>query len=156
MITYTDNTTSTTTAVCVTGSKGDKGATGPQGPQGPQGVKGDKGPQGDKGATGATGPQGPQGAAGKDANQVVHTVNGNGESNLYVEFATIKITGWYANHPTTFKLAGRGFETTDVQFSFISANNSDPGLDFLRSSGGWSLWIYKKDYFNVGPYNKIK
>ena len=156
VITYTDNTTSTTTAVCVTGSKGDKGATGakgdkgdkgatgPQGPQGPQGVKGDKGPQGDKGATGATGPQGPQGAAGKDANQVVHTVNGNGESNLYVEFATIKITGSYANQPTTFKLGGRGFETTDVQFSFISANNSNPGLDFLRSSGGWPLWIYKK------------
>ena len=126
------------------GDKGDKGATGPQGPQGPQGVKGDKGPQGDKGATGATGPQGPQGAAGKDANQVVHTVNGNGESNLYVEFATIKITGSYANQPTTFKLGGRGFETTDVQFSFISANNSNPGLDFLRSSGGWPLWIYKK------------
>ena len=130
VITYTDKTTTTTTAVCVTG---------PQGPQGPQGVKGDKGPQGDKGATGATGSQGPQGAAGKDANQVVHTVNGNGESNLYVEFATIKITGSYANQPTTFKLGGRGFETTDVQFSFISANNSDPGLDFLRSSGGWSL-----------------
>lgn len=155
VITYTDNTTSTTTAVCVTGSKGDKGATGPQGPQGPQGVKGDKGPQGDKGATGATGPQGPQGAAGKDANQVVHTVNGNGESNLYVEFATIKITGWYANHPTTFKLAGRGFETTDVQFSFISANNSDPGLDFLRSSGGWSLWIYKKTTSTWGLITRL-
>ena len=146
VITYTDNTTSTTTAVCVTG---------PQGPQGPQGVKGDKGPQGDKGATGATGPQGPQGAAGKDANQVVHTVNGNGESNLYVEFATIKITGWYANHPTTFKLAGRGFETTDVQFSFISANNSDPGLDFLRSSGGWSLWIYKKTTSTWGLITRL-
>lgn len=156
VITYTDNTSSTTTAVCVTGSKGDtgatgakgdkgdKGATGPQGPQGPQGVKGDKGPQGDKGATGATGPQGPQGAAGKDANQVVHTVYGNGESNLYVEFATIKITGAYANQPTTFKLGGRGFEITDVQFSFASGNTIDPGLDFLRSSGGWPLWIYKK------------
>lgn len=167
VITYTDNTSSTTTAVCVTGSKGDtgatgakgdkgdKGATGPQGPQGPQGVKGDKGPQGDKGATGATGPQGPQGAAGKDANQVVHTVNGNGESNLYVEFATIKITGWYANHPTTFKLGGRGFETTDVQFSFISANNSDPGLDFLRSSGGWSLWIYKKTTSTWGLITRL-
>lgn len=167
VITYTDNTTSTTTAVCVTGSKGDKGATGakgdkgdkgatgPQGPQGPQGVKGDKGPQGDKGATGATGPQGPQGAAGKDANQVVHTVNGNGESNLYVEFATIKITGWYANYPTTFKLCGRGFETTDVQFSFISANNSDPGLDFLRSSGGWSLWIYKKTTSTWGLITRL-
>lgn len=131
VITYTDNTTSTTTAVCVTGSKGDKGATG------------------------ATGPQGPQGAAGKDANQVVHTVNGNGESNLYVEFATIKITGLYANHPTTFKLGGRGFETTDVQFSFISANNSDPGLDFLRSSGGWSLWIYKKTTSTWGLITRL-
>lgn len=145
------------------GDKGDKGATGPQGPQGPQGVKGDKGPQGDKGATGATGPQGPQGAAGKDANQVVHTVKGNGESNLYVEFATIKITGSYANQPTTFKLGGRGFETTDVQFSFISANNSNPGLDFLRSSGGWSLWIYKKTTSTWGlitrlnePYGQLR
>lgn len=167
VITYTDNTSSTTTAVCVTGSKGDtgatgakgdkgdKGATGPQGPQGPQGVKGDKGPQGDKGATGATGPQGPQGAAGKDANQVVHTVDGNGESNLYVEFATIKITGSHANQPTTFKLGGRGFETTDVQFSFISANNSDPGLDFLRSSGEWSLWIYKKTTSTWGLITRL-
>ena len=140
VITYTDNTTSTTTAVCVTGSKGDKGATGAKG---------------DKGDKGATGPQGPQGAAGKDANQVVHTVNGNGESNLYVEFATIKITGSYANHPTTFKLGGRGFETTDVQFSFISANNSDPGLDFLRSSGGWSLWIYKKTTSTWGLITRL-
>lgn len=116
-----------------------------------------------RGATGATGPQGPQGAAGKDANQVVHTVNGNGESNLYVEFATIKITGSYANQPTTFKLGGRGFETTDVQFSFISANNSNPGLDFLRSSGGWSLWIYKKTTSTWGlitrlnePYGQLR
>lgn len=162
VVKYTDGTVASTTMPCVIGSygdqgskgdkgdtgakgdKGDKGATGPQGPQGPQGVKGDKGPQGDKGATGATGPQGPQGAAGKDANQVVHTVKGNGESNLYVEFATIKITGSYANQPTTFKLGGRGFEITDVQFSFASGNTIDPGLDFLRSSGGWPLWIYKK------------
>lgn len=110
-----------------------------------------------KGETGATG------APGKDANQVVHTVNGNGESNLYVEFATIKITGSYANQPTTFKLGGRGFETTDVQFNFISANNSDPGLDFLRSSGGWSLWIYKKTTSTWGlitrlsePYGQLR
>lgn len=109
----------------------------------------------DKGATGATGPQGPQGAAGKDANQVVHTVDGNGKSNLYVEFATIKITGSYANQPTTFKLGGRGFETTDVQFSFISANNSDPGLDFLRSSGEWSLWIYKKTTSTWGLITRL-
>ena len=126
-------------------------------------IKGEAGAKGDKGDKGATGPQGPQGAAGKDANQVVHTVNGNGESNLYVEFATIKITGSYANQPTTFKLGGRGFETTDVQFSFISANNSDPGLDFLRSSGGWSLWIYKKTTSTWGlitrlnePYGQLR
>lgn len=127
------------------------------------GLKGDTGAKGDKGDKGATGPQGPQGAAGKDANQVVHTVNGNGESNLYVEFATIKITDSYANQPTTFKLGGRGFETTDVQFSFISVNNSDPGLDFLRSSGGWSLWIYKKTTSTWGlitrlsePYGQLR
>jgi len=126
--------------VDITGLRGDTGA------------KGDKG---DKGATGATGPQGPQGAAGKDANQVVHTVDGNGESNLYVEFATIKITGSYANQPTTFKLGGRGFETTDVQFSFIPANNSDPGLDFLRSSGEWSLWIYKKTTSTWGLITRL-
>lgn len=137
VVKYTDGTIASTTAPCIIGSYGDTGA------------------KGDKGATGATGPQGPQGAAGKDANQVVHTVDGNGESNLYVEFATIKITGSYANHPTTFKLGGRGFETTDVQFSFISANNSDPGLDFLRSSGEWSLWIYKKTTSTWGLITRL-
>lgn len=133
------------------GPKGDKGDPGEQGLRGLQGEKGDQGIQG------------PQGAAGKDANQVVHTVNGNGESNLYVEFATIKITGSHANQPTTFKLGGRGFETTDVQFSFISANNSNPELDFLRSSGGWSLWIYKKTTSTWGlitrlnePYGQLR
>lgn len=137
VVKYTDGTIASTTAPCIIGSYGDTGA------------------KGDKGATGATGPQGPQGAAGKDANQVVHTVKGNGESNLYVEFATIKITGSYANQPTTFKLGGRGFETTDVQFSFISVNNSDPGLDFLRSSGGWSLWIYKKTTSTWGLITRL-
>lgn len=88
--------------------------------------------------------KGDTGENGTDANQVVHTVNGNGESNLYVEFATVKITGSYANYPTTFKLGGRKLETTDVQFSFASANNSDPELDFLRATGEWPLWIYKK------------
>ena len=137
VVKYTDGTIASTTAPCIIGSYGDTGA------------------KGDKGATGGTGPQGPQGAAGKDANQVVHTVDGNGESNLYVEFATIKITGSYANQPTTFKLGGRGFETTDVQFSFISANNSDPGLDFLRSSGEWSLWIYKKTTSTWGLITRL-
>lgn len=126
-----------------------------QGAKGDTGAKGDKGDKGDTGATGPKGETGATGAPGKDANQVVHTVNGNGESNLYVEFATIKITGWYANYPTTFKLGGRGFETTDVQFSFTPANNSDPGLDFLRSSGGWSLWIYKKTTSTWGLITRL-
>lgn len=167
VITYTDNTTSTTTAVCVTGSKGDKGATGakgdkgdkgatgPQGPQGPQGVKGDKGPQGDKGATGATGPQGPQGAAGKDANQVVHSVAGNGNTNKYIEFATVKVIANYANYATTFKISGREYETTDVQFSFVSANNTDPKLYFLRATGEFNVWMYKKTTSTWGLVTKL-
>lgn len=144
-ITYTNGTTVDTTKRVI-GVYGNKGATGATGSKGDKGETGATGPKGETGATGAPG---------KDANQVVHTVNGNGESNLYVEFATIKITGWYANHPTTFKLGGRGFETTDVQFSFISANNSDPGLDFLRSSGGWSLWIYKKTTSTWGLITRL-
>lgn len=107
--------------------------------------------------------KGDTGENGTDANQVVHTVNGNGESNLYVEFATVKITGSYANYPTTFKLGGRKLETTDVQFSFASANNSDPELDFLRATGEWPLWIYKKATSTWGiitqlnePYGRLK
>lgn len=152
VITYTDNTSSTTTAVCVTGTKGDKGDTGASGPQG---VKGDKGPQGDKGATGATGPQGPQGAPGKDANQVVHSVAGNGNTNQYIEFATVKVTQNYANYATTFKISGRGYETTDVQFSFVSANNTDPELYFLRATGGFNVWMYKKTTSTWGLVTKL-
>ena len=153
-ITYTNGTT-VDTSKRVIGVYGNKGATGATGPQGPQGVKGDKGPQGDKGATGATGAQGLQGVAGKDANQVIHTVNGNGESNLYVEFATIKITGNQANQPTTFKVGGSKFETTDVQVSFAAANTLDPELGFFRATGGFSLWIYKKTTSTWGLVTKL-
>lgn len=107
------------------------------------------------GAYGNKGETGSQGPAGQDANQVVHTVTGNGESNLYVEFAIVKVTGTYANQPTTFRLGGRGFETSDVQFNFVSENTTDPGLEFLRSSGGWSVWIYKKATSTWGLITKL-
>lgn len=111
-----------------------------QGPQGTQGVKGD------------TGAQGP---AGQDANQVVHSVSGNGDSNLYIEFATIQITGYYTNHPTSFKIGGRQYESTDVQFSFVSCDNTDPGLEYLRSSGDWPLWMYKKSTSTWGIITRL-
>ena len=104
---------------------------------------------GTKGETGATG------VPGKDANQVVHTVNGNGNTNQYIEFATVKVIRNYANYATTFKISGREYETTDVQFSFVSANSTDPGLNFLRATGGFNVWMYKKTTSTWGLVTKL-
>lgn len=104
---------------------------------------------GTKGETGATG------APGKDANQVVHSVNGNGNTNQYIEFATVKVIRNYANYATTFKISGREYETTDVQFSFVSVNSTDPGLNFLRATGGFNVWMYKKTTSTWGLVTKL-
>lgn len=104
---------------------------------------------GTKGETGATG------APGKDANQVVHSVNGNGNTNQYIEFATVKVIRNYANYATTFKISGRECETTDVQFSFVSVNSTDPGLNFLRATGGFNVWMYKKTTSTWGLVTKL-
>lgn len=110
------------------------------------GLKGDTGPKGETGATGAPG---------KDANQVVHSVVGNGNTNKYIEFATVKVIQSYANYATTFKISGREYETTDVQFSFVSVNNTDPGLYFLRATGGFNVWMYKKTTSTWGLVTKL-
>lgn len=126
--------------------------------QGAKGETGATGAKGETGATGATGPKGETGATGapgKDANQVVHSVAGNGNDNKYIEFATVKVIGYYVNYPTTFKISGREFETTDVQFSFNSVNNTDPGLYFLRATGGFNVWIYKKTTSTWGLVTKL-
>ena len=112
--------------VCITGSTG---------------AKGDKG---DKGATGPTGPQGSKGDPGKDANQLIWHVDGNGNSNMFVEFATLKVVSGYANYPIIFKIGGRSYEATDVQITFNSVTNSDPSLYSLKATGGFSVWMYKK------------
>lgn len=104
---------------------------------------------GTKGETGATG------APGKDANQVVHSVDGNGNTNQYIEFATVKVIRIYANYATTFKISGREYETTDVQFSFVSVNSTDPGLNFLRATGGFNVWMYKKTTSTWGLVTKL-
>lgn len=152
--------------VCITGStgakgdKGDKGATGPTGPTGPQGVQGKTGatgPQGPQGNTGATGPQGPQGSKGdpgKDANQLIWHVDGNGNSNMFVEFATLKVVSGYANYPIIFKIGGRSYEATDVQITFNSVTNSDPSLYSLKATGGFSVWMYKKTTSTWGLITK--
>ena len=140
--------------VCITGStgakgdKGDKGVTGPTGPTGPQGV------QGKTGATGPQGPQGSKGDPGKDANQLIWHVDGNGNSNMFVEFATLKVVSSYANYPIIFKIGGRSYEATDVQITFNSVNNSDPSLYSLKATGGFSVWMYKKTTSTWGLITK--
>lgn len=98
---------------------------------------------------------GTKGAPGKDANQVVHSIAGNGNTNQYIEFATVKVIRNYANYATTFKISGREYETTDVQFSFASVNNTDPGLYFLRATGGFNVWMYKKTTSTWGLVTKL-
>lgn len=105
--------------------------------------------------TGAKGETGATGAPGKDANQVVHSVDGNGNTNQYIEFATVKVIRNYANYATTFKISGREYETTDVQFSFVSVNSTDPGLNFLRATGGFNVWMYKKTTSTWGLVTKL-
>ena len=96
-----------------------------------------------------------KGAPGKDANQVVHSVAGNGNTNKYIEFATVKVIANYANYATTFKISGREYETTDVQFSFVSDNNTDPKLYFLRATGEFNVWMYKKTTSTWGLVTKL-
>lgn len=133
----------TPSGIVLNGAKGETGATGAKG---------------ETGATGATGPKGETGATGapgKDANQVVHSVAGNGNTNKYIEFATVKINGSYVNHPTTFKISGREYETTDVQFMFQSSSSNDPKLSFIRATGEWSIWMYKKSTSTWGIITKL-
>lgn len=75
----------------------------------------------------------------------IHSVLGNGNTNMYVKFATLTIASQYINTPITFKLVSRGWETSNVQIMFKSINNYDPGLDWFRADGTVPLWIKKTD-----------
>ena len=68
---------------------------------------------------------------------------GNGNTNMYVKFATLTIVTNYINTPMTFKLVSRGWETSNVQIMFESINSPDPGLDWFRADGTVPLWIKK-------------
>lgn len=143
-----------TGATGATGPQGPQGNTGATGPQGPQGKTGATGPQGNTGATGPQGPQGNKGDPGKDANQLIWHVDGNGNSNMFVEFATLKVVSSYANYPIIFKIGGRSYEATDVQITFNSVTNSDPSLYSLKATGGFSVWMYKKTTSTWGLITK--
>lgn len=73
----------------------------------------------------------------------IHSVPGNGNTNMYVKFATLTVASQYINTPITFKLVSRGWETSNVQIMFKSINNYDPGLDWFRADGTVPLWIKK-------------
>ena len=73
----------------------------------------------------------------------IHSVPGNGNTNMYVKFATLTIVSNYINTPMTFKLVSRGWETSNVQIMFESINSPDPGLDWFRADGTVPLWIKK-------------
>lgn len=81
-------------------------------------------------------------------------MDGNGNSNMFVEFATLKVVSRYANYPIIFKIGGRGYEATDVQITFNSITASDPSLYSLKATGGFSVWMYKKTTSTWGLITK--
>ena len=92
---------------------------------------------------GAAGPQGPQGVKGEDANQIVHTADGNGDSKMYMVLATFTIAARYINMPIQFKITSRGREASNVQIMFESSGATDPELAYFRGDGNVPIWIQK-------------
>ncbi len=61
----------------------------------------------------------------------------------YVAFATVKVTGTYANAPITFSLKNRTGQASDVSFQFANAGRTDPGVGSFVATGTCELYAYK-------------
>lgn len=78
-----------------------------------------------------------------DSLGVVHSVNGNGNSNMYINFATLKITGSHIDIPMSFRVVSSGYEASDVQIMFGNVDGTDPGLTYFRTNGTIPLYMVK-------------
>lgn len=99
----------------------------------------------------------------------VFTCGGTSGTAGYFHFATVKVTGTYANHPIHFMIAQRGIMPVDVYFRFENANNTDPPLQsflattrlnyyaYKSATGTWELYAQKTesyDHLEILQYNK--
>ena len=78
-----------------------------------------------------------------DSLGVVHSVAGNGNSNMYIHFATISTTNTYLNYTISFRVVSRGYEASNVQIQFVSQNASDPNVSYFRANGDVPLYMVK-------------
>lgn len=72
-----------------------------------------------------------------------HAVEGGGNANMYINFATFKITAGYVNYPINFRVVSRGYEASDVQIMFNSTDGTDPTLNYIRANGTVPIYIVK-------------
>lgn len=78
-----------------------------------------------------------------DSLGVVHSVSGNGNTNMYIHFATISTTNTYLNYTISFRVISRGYEASNVQIQFVSQNAADPNISYFRANGDVPLYMVK-------------
>lgn len=75
--------------------------------------------------------------------QLWHTAYGTGGVKGYVGFAELTITGSWSNRPILFCLTNRGAVESNISLRFENISGSDPGLQWIRETGGINTWIVK-------------
>ena len=84
-----------------------------------------------------------QNTANSAKKQTYNTVNASWGTAGYFRFATLKITGAYANRPIYFSLSNRGQKASNVWVQFNNVNSTDPSLNYIQADGGMNVWIHK-------------
>ena len=84
-----------------------------------------------------------QNTANSAKKQRYNTVNASSGTTGYFRFATLKITGSYANRPIYFSLSNRGQKASNVWVQFNNVKSTDPSLNYIQADGGMNVWIHK-------------
>ncbi len=84
-----------------------------------------------------------QNTANSAKKQRYNTVNASSGTTGYFRFATLKITGSYANRPIYFSLSNRGQKASNVWVQFNNVDSTDPSLNYIQADGGMNVWIHK-------------
>lgn len=78
-----------------------------------------------------------------NANSTYAVFEGNGKTNDYFHIATIKIIGSYIDRAMVIGAQSRGYGYSEINLQFISANSTDPGLNFFNQTGRGDWYIKK-------------
>lgn len=90
-----------------------------------------------------TGQKGDTGADGKDANQVVHTADGAGNTAPYILIAQITNVRKYSDAPMRMTVISRGRKPTRLTIGFTNETTTDQDIAFFYRDGPAPAYIYK-------------